>query len=181
MIRAFVALPLPPEIARRLAAAQAGLPVGRAVPQENLHLTLAFLGEHPEPIVEDVHHALSRIAAPAPSVRIEGAGLLGKPEPRVLYAGVAPDPALGHLRKKVWRAAEEAGLRLARERFLPHVTLARLPRQIAPEDRIRLEGFTAGLMGLAAGPEAPAAFHLYESRLGSEGPSYTALADYPLS
>ena len=113
MIRAFVGLPVPREIARDLEAAQAGLPVGNPVASENFHITLAFLGEHQSPVIEDVHHALTPIVAPEVAIDISGLGTFGNAAPRILFAGVQPSPALGELRKKVRRAAREAGAELA--------------------------------------------------------------------
>ena len=53
-MRAFLALDLPQETRDALIRVQADLPVGRPVPCENLHLTLAFLDEQP-------HYADARI------------------------------------------------------------------------------------------------------------------------
>ena len=47
-------------------------------------------------------------------------------QPAVLWAGVAPQPGLGVLRDRVRGAVRRAGVDLPRERFRPHVTLARL-------------------------------------------------------
>lgn len=180
MIRAFVALTPPEDVAASLVAAQAGLPAGRAVEREALHLTLAFLGEHPEPILEDVHYALSAIRGPRFELRLEGLGMFGEGKPRVVYAGVAPEPALGRLREKVVQAARGAGLELERNRFRPHVTLARLGGKPDPEDFERLRAFTARGAGFRAGPFTVERFELMRSRLGRAGATYEPLASYEL-
>jgi 2'-5' RNA ligase len=180
MMRVFVGLALPDEVVRTLTAAQAGLPAGRPVPPENLHLTIAFLGERPEPVVEDLHAALSRIGAPPVGLSLRGTGLFGGARPRILYADVAEAPGLGHLRRKVLTAAREAGIDTPRERFQPHVTLARLPRELPVEDVQRLEAFAVRRMDLAAGPVTIRAFALFESHLKGDGALYEVLAEYPL-
>lgn len=181
MIRAFVGIALPEDAASALAAAQAGLPSGRAVPRENFHVTLAFLGERPEPVVEEAHHALAALAAPGFALRIEGLGMFGGARPRVLFATLAPEPGLAHLRRKVLRAVREAGIEIARERFRPHVTLARFGNGgLLGEDVVEMQAFVARRVGVTAGPFEVDRFTLYRSHLGRDGPIYEALADYPL-
>jgi len=181
VIRAFVAIFPPDEVVGALVAAQAGLPAGRAVEPENLHLTLAFLGENPEPLLEDVHFALEAIRAPAFPLALAGLGLMGDARPRSLHAEVAPEPRLSALRDKVVQAARGAGLRLERTRYRPHVTLARFGAGVAPEDVERARAFAARGAGFRAGPFDAAAFHLVRSQLGRAGPTYDTLATYPLA
>ncbi len=180
MIRCFAALPLPATIEARLLAAQAAIPVGRAVDPDGLHVTLAFFGEQEEPVVEDLHHALAEIRAEPVPVAIDGLGMFGGREPRTLHAVVRPDPALAHLAARVRSAAETAGIALRRERFRPHVTLARFAAPPAGEDAAALHRYVETHAGLRAGPVAADAFGLWRSRLGKAGAHYEMLADYPL-
>jgi 2'-5' RNA ligase len=180
MIRAFAAIALPDSIVRPLTAAQAGLPCGRPVAPENFHLTVAFLGEHPEPVIEDVHLALGEIRAPGFALSLSGIGLFGAKRPRALYAQVDPEPALNRLRKKVLQAARGAGLRLPRERYRPHVTLARFNAGLEREEAIEMRDFAARRLGFSAGPFEAGAFLLMRSTLGRNGPVYAELAAYPL-
>lgn len=181
MIRAFLALPLPAEVRRTLEAAQAGLPAGRPVAPENLHLTLVFLGEHPEPVLEDLHYVLEGLSVPGFAVTLRGVGVFGGAVPRVLYAAVEPQPALNHLRKKVARAAREAGIALPGDRYTPHVTLARFPREMPGEDLAAVQDFVGRRVGLAAGPFDAERFVLYRSTLGRNGPIYDEISDYRLA
>ncbi len=179
MIRGFVAIAIPARIAGPLELAQAGLPAGRPVPLENLHLTLAFLGKQPEPVLEDVHYALEGIRAPSFDVSIVGTGLFGSP-PRALYAGIAVNPLLSRLRDKVVNAARGAGVEMPRSRFHPHVTLARFGQGLRGEDIADIEAFAARRMGLSVGPFPVEAYSLFRSTLGRHGPTYDELASYPL-
>lgn len=180
MIRAFVALPLPDEVVAALIAAQAGLPAGRPVEPQNFHLTLAFLGELHEPVVEDVHYALQAIRLSAFEVRLAGLGLFGDGRPRVLHAQVEAGPELGKLREKVVQAARSAGVTMERARYRPHVTLARFNAGLTGEEADRLRVFAAHGAGFRAGPFEARSFELMRSRLGRGGPAYEALAAYPL-
>ncbi len=181
MIRAFVGIHLPDDVIRALTLAQAGMPLGRPTPPENMHITVAFLGEHPEPMIEDVHFALDRIRAPGFELRLDGVGLFGSDRPRVLYADVRPEPGLTRLREKVLQAARGSGLRLDRERYSPHVTLARFNAGLKGDDAQEMRDFAARRMGLRAGPFHVARFLLFRSSLGRNGPIYEELAAYPLN
>lgn len=181
MIRAFVGIPLPEEVADVLEAAQAGMPAGRVVPAENFHITIAFLGEQPRPVLEDAHDALDEVRAPGFSLRIEGLGMFGGDRPRVLFASVAPEPGLELLRRKVQRAVRGAGIDLARARFHPHVTLARFGDGLRGEAAAEMQSFVARRVGVRAGPFSVDRFVFFRSHLGRSGPTYEALAEYPLA
>jgi 2'-5' RNA ligase len=180
MIRAFVAIALPEEVAGDLIAAQAGLPAGRPVEPGNLHLTVAFLGEHPGPVIEDAHFAFAGFRLPAFELTLEGLGLFGEPRPRVLHAGVRPEPGLTRLREKVVQAARGAGLDLGRERYQPHVTLARFNRGLDGADALRVRDFAGRGAGFRSGPFRVESFGLWRSFLGRSGPVYEEMAEYAL-
>ena len=179
MIRAFAALALPDPVRFDLMLLQQGLPLPRAVPPESLHLTLVFLGELPERRLEDVDLAFRAVSAPRFELALAGLDLFGGTRPRVVYVGARSNPALQHLQAKVETAARGAGVALAGRRFVPHVTLARLPERFA--DRARLEQATA-IRGAYAAPRFTVEdFRLFRSHLGGEGPAYEELARYALA
>ena len=185
MIRAFVALPLPETLCQRLMLVQSLLhlprPAVRPVPPGNLHLTLAFAGEQPMPVLEDLHHALEALRAPAFEVTLRGLEAFGGRAPRSVHAGVEPCPALEHLQRKVLRALETVGIAPERRRFTPHVTLARLDwRQLPEADRGRFLQAVIAQDGFRAGPAAIEGFALFRSHLGRGGAHYDELARYGL-
>lgn len=178
-MRLFAAIPLPLGLRDRLEMLQSGLPEGRPVPPENFHVTLGFFDECDRHVAEDIHAALSVIRGPAPALMFDGLGIFGDGRPRVLYAALRPDPVLTRLRDKVLTAARGAGLNLRRERYVPHVTLARFPAGTGRGPR--LERWLAERAGFAHGPVAVSDFALFRSDLGSGGAVYTELARYPLA
>jgi 2'-5' RNA ligase len=179
VIRAFVAVPLPEAVRERLGVLMQMLPLPRRLPAENLHLTLVFLGEVPEPVVEEAHVALEAISAPRFSLALRGVGLFGGDRPRVVYAGTLPEPALDRLQSKVEQAARQAGARVDARRFVPHVTLARLrPGEVDPR---RLEHALLEVAGFATEAFEVDHFTLYRSHLGHGGAHHEELARYPLT
>jgi 2'-5' RNA ligase len=179
-MRTFVALPLPDAVLDPLEAVQAGLMVGRIVPRENLHLTLAFLDEQPDAVLDEMHHALRDLAAAPVPLAVGGLGVFGGARPRVLYATVAPDPALARLRSRVRSAARQAGITLPHERFVPHVTLARFRPSEADVAYAALGPILARHAGFRAPEVTLYEIVLMASTLAPAGARYEELARYAL-
>lgn len=156
-----------------------GVPMARWQDDEQLHCTLRFLGELDRPQAEDVAAALAGVHAPAPSVRIAGVGRFAhKGRTDTLWAGLAPTEALHHLARKVDQACLRAGLPPEPRAYLPHVTLARLPRSagLVPE----IDGWLAVHAGLASPVFTMPHLVLYRSELGHGGATYEAVVRWPL-
>lgn len=179
-MRAFVAIPLPDGITDTLAMVAGGLGVGRPVPPENMHVTLAFLEDLPAGTLVELGGQLSEIDMSSFGMRITGLDVFGGRKPRLLIAGVEPSAPLNKLRNKVRAAARSAGIALPRARFRPHVTLARFPREITRSETNRIGAFLASEGVIAAAPFNVRQFTLYRSRLEPDGARYESLADYPL-
>lgn len=180
-MRAFVAIDLPFAAQQALEAVQEQLPVGYLTDPDQFHLTLAFLDEQPEAVLEELHHELEKVRVPPFEMQLRGLGTFGKKSPKVIWAGVAPEPALEMLRDKVRSAARVAGIELKRERFKPHVTLARFGDRIDPLDLEKLRVFLERWQQYPAPPFEVTEFTLYRSIPGKGGPVYDPLAEYALS
>jgi len=179
-MRAFIALDLPEAQRLVLTRLQAGLGVGRPVAEENLHLTLAFLGDITDLQARDLAAALDGLRLPPLDLALGGLDLFGGRRPSLLFAAAAAD-GLDRLRDKVRHAARGAGIALARERFRPHVTLARFPREMAAKDQRRLGEFLALNGAFSLPPERAGTVTLYRSHLRHEGPIYEPLAQIELA
>lgn len=175
MHRLFVALRPPPSIRALLADTQEGVPHARWQDDEQLHLTIRYIGEVDRPVAEDIALELGRIHAPAPTIAIAGVGAFDK-QGRVdaLWAGVAPHDALAALHRKVDQALVRVGLAPEARAYLPHITLARMPRSAGFGPAIEL--WRARHAALASAPFSCDALILYESTLGSDGAHYHAVA-----
>lgn len=179
MIRSFVALDLPDSLRSALAVQQFLLPLPQKVPVGNLHLTLVFLGEQPDTVLEAAHEAFQRLRCPSFDLELSGLGLFGGERPTSAHAGALPAEPLMHLQRKLFTAARRAGADLPARRFVPHVTLGRFAPP-PPEDRMRLERAVAMQGGFRAAPVKVTDFVLYRSILARGGSRYDELARYPL-
>lgn len=177
-MRLFVALDLPEEIKELLGDLAEGIPGARWVPDDNLHLTLRFIGEVPSHRAEEIDLALATLRGRCFSLNIHGVGTFSKAGREVaLWAGVEKTPALDLLQTKIETALQRAGLEPERRRFTPHITLARLDN--APPDK--LASFLQRRNLLRAGPIPVEHFTLFSSRLGKEASVYTPEVDYALA
>jgi 2'-5' RNA ligase len=176
MIRLFVALALPDDVAESLLAIQSGVPGARWMSREQLHLTLRFIGEVDESDAAGIDEALAAISAPQFSLELKGVGEFGGRNPRALWSGVAGDGALIHLQRKVESAMQRLGLPAEERKFTPHVTLARL--RAAPPGRVL--DFLHDHALYSSGPFDVKEFILYSSRTTPNGSIYAAEREYPL-
>ena len=92
---------------------------GNYTPRENLHLTLAFLGEYPDP--DAVLDAMETVPFSAFPLRLEGFGHFGD----LWWAGLSDSETLAALVRRLRRALAEADIPFDRKRFTPHITLVR--------------------------------------------------------
>ena len=178
MHRLFVALRPPPPIREALLDITDGVVAARWQDDDQLHLTLRFIGAVERPVAEDIADALAQIAAPAPVVALHGVGRFSNRGGEALWAGVSPHDALHHLHRKVDQACVRAGLQPERRAFLPHITLARLPRSAAGDPEVAR--WIADHAGMASAPFTLTHLVLYESHLGRAGAHYEAVARWPL-
>ncbi len=177
MIRLFVALQLPEEHRLLLLRLQGGLPNVRWVPEENLHLTLRFVGDVDKHVATDLDEELAAIDSDAFALRLRGVGHFDRRgAARALWAGIETSPELSTLQSRIEKAAVRAGLEPERRKFHPHVTLARLKG--FPLDR--LAGYMNDYAGFSAPPFTVSSFALMSSRLHKDGSIYTPEAEYEL-
>jgi 2'-5' RNA ligase len=176
MHRLFAAIRPPEHVREKLIDLMEGVPNLRWQDDEQLHLTLRFVGEVERPVAEDLAAALDRIRFDRFALALNGVGKFEKHRHGALWAGIQPREQLKLLAAKVERACQSAGLEPERRAFHPHITLARWKGR-APG----LERFLDLNTGLTSDPWDVDEFILYESRLGHEGAHYEAIEHFPLS
>lgn len=177
MHRLFVALDLPEVVADAITTLQYGVDGARWRPEENLHLTLSFIGETDRHGFDEALNALSSVEAPAFELSLSGVGFFGDRKPRALWVGTSPNEALNHLQSKTETALRRAGFTLEKRKFIPHVTLAYL-KNVSQSVAAQYSS-DHGLF--SCGPFPVEDFHLYSSSLGGETSHYEIEASYSLS
>lgn len=147
-------------LARRL------VPGGRRVPTENLHVTLAFLGDADADARRRVLNIGGELAGTGFELDLDRIGCW--PRQRISWIAPSHTPAtLSRLYRELRQALRKAGFPIPGRRFVPHMTLARR--------------------------SPPHAFHnvtpvvwsvdrvtLVRSHLGSAGARYEVLCEWPL-
>ena len=176
MHRLFVAIRPPEPIRDLLVDAMDDSADFRWQTDEQLHLTLRFVGEVERPIANDLADALGRIRGDPFALRINGVGRFEQRNSGALWAGVEPKPPVAALAAKIERVCQSVGLAPERRAFHPHITLARWKGRRTREVQAYLER-TAGL---TSEPFAVSMFTLFESHLSRHGAHYEEVASFPL-
>ena len=149
-MRLFVAINFPAALRQGLWSATESLRAGtlpvRWVEPEGMHLTLKFLGDVADDRQADLADALRRAAAASRAVTLTVAELGAFPDPRrprVVWAGVSPEPALELLQHQVEQAFAPLGFPSEGRPFRPHLTLGRAKRDARQAAFTQLEDLLA--------------------------------------
>jgi 2'-5' RNA ligase len=171
-VRLFVALDVPAQARAALADwAAAAAPVGvRPVREQNLHVTLAFLGTRSAQEGGVVAAMLPRVARRVGTLRTADAQWLPPRRPGVLTVALDAGPELDELHEDLLAAlASEIDLKPEGRPLRPHVTVGRVPRG----SRVRPRELGMPVPALAFAPEA---LTLYRSHAQPGGSRYEPLA-----
>ena len=162
-MRLFIAIQLDERMKAALTEMQAYLRArrvgGNYTKPENLHITLAFIGEYSDP--ERVLEVMQRVPLRAFPLRLEGFGCFGD----LYWCGISGQEALTACARQLRRALAEADIPFDRKRFTPHITLLR---------RARFTGLPR--LEVPAAEMEVSAISLMRSDRGRDGMIYTELA-----
>ena len=164
-MRLFIAMPLDRPMKNALLSVQdtfrrQGVRGNYTTP-ENLHLTLAFIGEYSDP--DTVLAAMETLSfAPVP-LQLDRLGAFDT----LWWAGLEENPALDTLVRQLRRALAEAGIPFDRKKFLPHITLLRKP--------VFGRAFDPGALPVPRAEMRAARVSLMLSTRGKNGMLYTEL------
>jgi 2'-5' RNA ligase len=192
-MRVFVGLDIDPAIRERMTRYLEGVrefaPEARWVKPEAFHVTLKFIGEQKDDLVEEIKRELATVRAHPFEISFCGNGFFPNARsPRVFWLGIEAGAQLAQLAKSVDEAVSRTGVPRETNDYSPHLTLARtgsgrphpMPgdRPSPPLRRLgeKLQGKPAPDFGTMTARE----FFLYESKLGPGGARYTKIARFPL-
>lgn len=143
---------------------------------DQLHLTLRFIGEVDRHTANDVAAALGGIHHSDFAIALSGVGQFEKRGQGTLWAGVAPHDQLRLLHKKIDQGCQRIGIDPEMRAYHPHITLARFGRGSGP-----IDAFVEQSGGLSSAPFTVDSFALFESHLTSDGALYSLVERYPLT
>ena len=180
----FYALELPAEIKETLKETIHGLqdkmPFKTWVHPQDLHITLAFLGNAPEAKIKAANEMIEAALDNATTFNLEinHLGIFGrKDSPRIFWAGLEESSELNEVRETVFSFCSAAGFTLETRPFSPHITIA---RKWAGE-----EAFMAGQLDEVNPFKKELTFQaervvLYKTHLG-KSPKYEPITLFPLA
>lgn len=183
LLRAFIAIEIPPEIKKAIAAQTASLKKGagravRWVSTENIHLTLKFLGEISPSNVEILSQTLQAECSQQTPFEITVTGLGCFPNshrPRVIWIGLAVPPELGRLQSKIEASLARLGYEAEDKPFSPHLTIGRVREQVNTEELRMLQASLNSINIGSLGTFRAQAVNLFKSDLQNTGSVYTRL------
>jgi 2'-5' RNA ligase len=140
---------------------------------EQIHLTLKFLGDVKDTALTDVCDVVKRTASEYDpfDFEVKGVGVFGRPA-RVVWAGISDCPPLKKMQADMEDLFAEIGWPKENRLFSGHLTLCRVKNASAGR---KLADGIAPYAKEALGQIPVTEVVLYQSRLSSAGPSYTAI------
>lgn len=170
-MRVFISINIPSEVKLEIEKVQGRLPkfIGKKTESENLHLTLKFLGEIEENVVEDIRKRLRKVSFENFFVRFGEVGVFSPNFLRVIWLKVF---GAEMLQEKIDEALE--GLFEKEKRFMGHLTIGRIKRVGNKKE------FLKSLSEIKAnvGRFRVNGFELVKSELYDAGPEYEVIEEF---
>lgn len=182
MVRAFLAVPLPPPLQHAIARLQselaAAMPGIRWSRPETIHLTLRFFGDTSVDDLEKVRASMLSVTLRAQPCQVDLLGLGAFPDrrrPRVVWLGLSPVEPLQRLYQACQAELGRVGIAAETRAFMPHLTIGRF-RERGPD----LTALLARQAQQQVGRLPVTQLVLYESRLQPGGARHIPLFTVPL-
>ena len=124
------------ELAKQISAIKEKASYANCTRIENLHLTLAFIGESQR--VTDIKKIMDECADGPFSLKLSGSGRFGS----LYWVGLEKEPALESIALKLREKLGAAGIPVDKKPFSPHITVA---REVVTESPVRLSVSGVGM------------------------------------
>jgi 2'-5' RNA ligase len=184
-MRLFIATTFPgavtTELNGRVEPLKPKLPPASWVRPETQHLTLAFLGEQPESVVDRLARAVDERLRTIQrfEARLHGCGFFpNRRHARVGWVGLSPEAPFNAVATAVREAVKSAGVELDRADFKAHFTIMRIRDPWPPACA---DTFEKGLAGYESAPFTVDRVTLFSSQLSPKGAVHTALREFELA
>jgi len=175
--RLFVGIRPPPPIRDMLIDRMEALDGARWQDDDQLHVTLRFVGEVDARQADDLVAALASVHGDPFPLSLAGIGHFErKGRAHTLWAGLGESEALRQLQSRVEMACRRVGLAPETRKFAPHITIARLNGGTAP-----VGPWISEHGDLASQPWIVDGFTLFESHLSAAGALYEPVRRYALT
>ncbi len=175
MVRLFVGLEIPDTLAHALDQARGGVEDVHWQRDDQLHLTLAFIGDVSKNIMREIEGELARVSFDPFELCLNGVGMFGKiGNPKALWANVEDKKPLQHLHEKIMQVLDPLDLGLDHRKYKPHVTLARFKKNA----QSRVGDWLVLNEGLKSPSETVQHFSLFSSELTNDGSYYAVESRY---
>jgi 2'-5' RNA ligase len=152
----------------------------KLVSPNNIHITLKFLGNVDEELVEPIQHAISESAQGVTpfSITLRGTGVFPNPNYiKVIWIGIENAEPLMHIASILEGKLEDLGFQKERRSFSAHLTIGRVRTAKNKQQLIQAIGrYDQEEFGV----EQVTNINLMKSELTPKGPIYSILREIPL-
>jgi 2'-5' RNA ligase len=189
LLRTFIAVEIPQHTQKQIQQAieplhkELGMSLVRWVPENNIHLTLKFLGDVSPANVDHLTQILRTEADTCPAFDIHIGELGSFPSlklPRVLFIGIQAPAELEALYRGIESACARLGYESEGRGFTPHLTIGRVKQDASAMDQQKIRRTLAGTTIDSLGTARVHSVHLYKSELKPTGSVYTQIFSAPL-
>ena len=179
-MRAFIAIEVPEEVKERVLAVSERLKTESIVlvKKEAMHITLHFLGDITDSEAEKTKEAMNSVTRKPFEASLSGISCFTPNFIRVIFADVAEGKEeVSAIHRELSVPLSGAGIRIEREEFIPHLTIARVKYAA---DRGKLLDLIKRNSAAEFGAFAVDSIVLKKSLLSNAGPLYTELYERKL-
>ncbi len=151
------------------------------VNKNNIHITLKFFGDTPESKIDTITELLQQASRESDpfELSIKGCGTFGSPRfPRIIWVGLEKNEQMHNLYENINKKLAKEGYEPEKRGFSPHLTIGRVKNI---KNLYKIDELISKYNDTSFMTQNVKEFHLFESILNKEGPTYNILKTFTLS